>query len=130
MVTWNPTIDQQLFPQRPSIQKEILLGKMVCVSDLKCILTWFLASQMWLLGRILPLVIGDYVPEDDEHWRLYLQMMDIVDILFAPSTSDDYAAYVATLISDHHHDFCRLYLHSSILPKMHFMVHMPRLMIE
>ena len=60
---------------------------------------------MWLLGRILPLIIGDYVPESDAHWKLYLQMMDIVDILFVPCISDDYAAYVATLISDHHHDF-------------------------
>lgn len=85
---------------------------------------------MWLLGWILPLVIGEYVPENDEHWRLYLQMMDIVDVLFAPSTSDDYAAYVTTLISDHHHDFCRLYPLSSIIPKMHFMVHMPRMMIN
>lgn len=90
----------------------------------------FIASQMWLLGWILPLVIGEYVPKNDEHWRLYLQMMDIVDVLFAPSTSDDYAAYVTTLISDHHHDFCRLYPLSSIIPKMHFMVHMPRMMIN
>ena len=22
---------------------------------------------MWLLGRVLPLIIGDYVPDDDEH---------------------------------------------------------------
>ena len=90
----------------------------------------FLASQMWLLGRILPIVIGDYVPENDERWRLYLQMMDIVDILFSLATSDDYAAYVATLISDHHHDFRRLYPHASIIPKLHFMIHMPRMMIK
>ena len=74
----------------------------------------FVASQMWLLGRILPLIVGEYVPENDEHW----------------STSDDYAAYVTTLISDHHHDCCRLYPHSSIIPKMHFMVHMPRMIIK
>ena len=44
---------------------------------------------MWLLGRILPLVIGECIPEDDERWMLYLQMMDIVDILFSPTTSED-----------------------------------------
>ena len=85
---------------------------------------------MWLLGRILSLIIGQYVPEDDERWRLYLDMMNIVDILFAPNTTNDYAAYLATLISDHHHDFCELYPQSSIIPKMHFMVHMPRMMIK
>lgn len=56
--------------------------------------------------------------------------MDIVDILFSPNTSDDYMAYVSTLINDHHHDFCRLYDGHSMIPKMHFMIHMPRLMIQ
>lgn len=90
----------------------------------------FVASQMWLLGRILPLLIGQYVPEEDERWMLYLQLMDIVDILFAPATSEDYAIYLSSLISDHHNEFCRLYPESNVIPKMHFMVHMPRLMIK
>ena len=90
----------------------------------------FVASQMWLLGRILPLLIGEYIPEEDERWTLYLQLMDIVDMLFSPNTSEDYAIYLSTLISDHHDEFCRLYPDSNIIPKMHFMIHMPRLMIK
>ena len=45
-------------------------------------------------------------------------------------TSHDHAAYVATLIGDHHSTFCQLYSGRSIIPKMHFMVHMPKLMIK
>ena len=52
-------------------------------------------------------------------------MMNIVDILFASNTTD-HATYLGTLINDHH-DFCKLYPQSSIIPKMHFMVHMPRM---
>lgn len=89
-----------------------------------------LASQMWLLVRILPLIIGEYVPENDERWRLYLDVMNIVDILFAPNTTTDHPAYLATLINDHHDDFFELYPQSSIIPKMHFMVHIPRMMIK
>lgn len=85
---------------------------------------------MWLLGRIFPLIIGECVTEDDERWMLYLQMMDIVDILFSPTTSEDYAIYLSTLINDRHEDFARLYPDSNIIPKMHFMVHMPRLMMK
>lgn len=85
---------------------------------------------MWLFGRILPLLIGEYIPEEDERWMLYLQLMDIVDILFSPTTSEDYAIYLSTLISDHHDEFRRLYPDSSIIPKMHFTIHMPRLMIK
>ena len=95
-----------------------------------CIICNFVASQMWLFGRILPFLIGEYVPEEDEWWILFLQLMDIVDILFSPNTSEDYAVYLSTLISDHHDEFCRLYPNSSIIPKMHFMIHTPRLMIK
>ena len=90
----------------------------------------FIASQMWLLGRILPLLIGEYIPEEDERWTLYLQLMNIVDILFSPYITEDYAIYLSTLINDQHDDFCRLYPDSSVIPKMHFMIHMPRLMIK
>ena len=54
-----------------------------------------LASQMWLLGRILPIVIGEFVPQQDEHWELFLTMMEIIDLLFAPTTTADHAAYLA-----------------------------------
>ena len=57
-------------------------------------------------------------------------MMEIVDLLFSPTTSVDHAAYLAALINDHHRDFATLYPDSSILPKMHFLVHTPRLMIQ
>ena len=85
---------------------------------------------MWLLGRILPILIGEFVPQQDEHWELFLIMMEIVDLLFSPATSVDHAAYLAALINDHHLDFATLYPDSSILPKMHFLVHTPRLMIQ
>ena len=83
---------------------------------------------MWLLACILPLVIGDLVPED-ERWMNFLKMIEIVDILFSPRITDD-AAYLAALFCDHHEQFQLLYPDWSIIPKMHFMVHMPRLMIE
>ena len=85
---------------------------------------------MWLFARLLPMIIGDLIPNDDEYWELFLQMMDIVDILFSPSITEDHAAYLTVLINDHHEEFRRLYPGHSVLPKQHFMVHMPRLMIQ
>lgn len=87
------------------------------------------AAQMWLLGRVLPLIIGDLVYEEDEHWENFLQLMDIVDILFSPKITAETAAYLAALIKDHHEEFQRLYPENNIIPKMHFMIHMARLMI-
>ena len=62
---------------------------------------------MWLLARIIPLSIGGLVPEDDR-WSNFLRMLDIVDILFCPQITEDDAAYLASLISDHHEEFCYL----------------------
>ena len=88
------------------------------------------AAQMMLLGRVLPLLVGGHVPDDDEYWQNFLRMMEIVDHLFCPRITEDDAAYVAVLINDHHREFLELYPGHNIIPKMHFMVHMPRLMIQ
>jgi len=89
-----------------------------------------IAAQAWLLARILPLLVGDYIPDDDERWENFLRMMDIVDRLFSPKISEDDATYIKWLISDHHQEFCKLYPTASVIPKMHFMLHMPRLMVQ
>jgi hypothetical protein len=88
------------------------------------------AAQMWLLGRILPIVVGDVVPmiEEDPKWANFRLLMKIVDILFAPSTNTELLAFLVRLIEGHHLEFKRLYPSASVIPKMHFMVHMPRLM--
>ncbi len=85
---------------------------------------------MWLLGRILPIVIGDLVPEGDPYWENYLIMMRIVDILFSPRTTEDLIGYLSQKIYLHHSQFKDLYPNDSIIPKMHFMVHMPRLTLQ
>jgi len=85
---------------------------------------------MWFMGRVLPLIIGDLVPDDDERWLNFSLMMDIVDLLFAPVISDDKVAYLSVLISDHHSTFVDLYPEHSVIPKMHFMVHMPCLILK
>ena len=86
-----------------------------------------IAAQMWLLGRILPLLIGEKVPDDDEKWQLFLKLMEIVDHLFSPKITEDQCAYLCALINDHHQDFVALYPDYSVLPKFHFMTHMPRI---
>lgn len=85
---------------------------------------------MWLLGRILPLVIGDFVPEDEEKWENFICLMKIVDILFSPKISMDQVGYLARIITEHHRTFRQLYPEASVIPKMHFMIHMPRLILQ
>ena len=85
---------------------------------------------MWLLGRILPYMIGEHIPPTDEHWQNYLQLLQIVDLLFAPSISEDEVGYLSVLITEHHQKFISLYSNSMLLPKHHYMIHMPRLILK
>ena len=67
------------------------------------------ASQMWVLGCILPLLIADHVPNDDDYWQLFLQLMEIVDhLFFCPAVFEDQVGYLSVLINDHHTEFLKL----------------------
>ena len=88
------------------------------------------AAQMWLLGRLLPMMIGNKVSVGDDCWLNFIDLLAIVDYLLAPELSMDDLAHLKVLISDHHHQFKLLYPHASITPKMHYLVHMPRLIVE
>ena len=55
------------------------------------------AAQMWLLAKLLPLIIGQYIPSDDEHWENFLLMMRIAGYLFSPKITSDDAAYLQVL---------------------------------
>lgn len=85
---------------------------------------------MWLLGRLLPYMVGEHVPSTDENWQDYLQLLEVVDLLFAPTITEDEVGYLSILISEHHHKFVSLHSSSMIIPKHHYMVHMPRLILE
>ena len=61
---------------------------------------------------------------------IFLDLLEIVDILMAPEFTEDDVANLATLISDRHQQFKLLYPNVSITPEMHYIVHMPRLILE
>lgn len=90
----------------------------------------FLASQMWLLGHLLPLMVGKFVPMSDQKWNNYLLLLDIVDLLFARRITEDTPGVLHEYIKEHHTNFAQLYPTESIIPKMHYIIHAPRLMME
>lgn len=76
---------------------------------------------------MLPFLIGDLVPYDDEHWDSYLLLHDILAHCMAPCISPASISYLAVLIELHHVSFCTCYPDENITPKMHYMVHFPEL---
>jgi len=83
------------------------------------------AAESWCLIRNLSLIIGSKVPENDEHWKLLLLLLDCLDLIFAPVITLGQIDLLAILIQDYHCMFKRLYPNERLLPKHHFMVHYP-----
>ena len=80
---------------------------------------------MWCLARLLPLMIGEIIYDDDPYWNNFVLLLTIVDYVLAPVVSKDCIAYLRVLIDDHHQSFKALYPNCRFTPKMHYLVHYP-----
>ena len=85
---------------------------------------------MWCLARLLPLMIGDSVPEGDPNWDNFLLLLTIADYILSPIVSRSIATLLATLIEDYLDSFKELYPECPIIPKQHYLVHMPQWMLK
>lgn len=83
------------------------------------------ATEMWCLGRFLPLIVADLIAEDSTHWLHFLQLLTIMEYLFAPVTSNDNMKYVEILIEDFLSTWQQLYPSRTLTPKMHYLLHLP-----
>lgn len=78
---------------------------------------------MWLLGHLLPLILGKYVPDSDAHWKCYVQLLRILTILTATEVTQDVHT-LSLLIQDYLTTFNSLNP-DSITPKLHYLLHLP-----
>ena len=69
------------------------------------------------LDRFLPLLIGDFVPEND-YWENFLTLLDVVDYVFAPVTTHHLASHISLLVEDFLTKFSKLY-GRPLTPKVH-----------
>ena len=83
------------------------------------------ASQSMLLIRILPLLIGEKIPEGECYWKCFLLLRQITDILLSPVISESVCAVLKGLIKKHHSTFVLLYGSKYFTPKFHFLIHYP-----
>ena len=86
---------------------------------------YYTAPQAWCLGRFLPFLIGDLIDENDDYWENYLKLLRIMELIFAPVISDDKMDYLQVLIQDYMTNFVQLYPQRPLVPKMHYLIHMP-----
>lgn len=80
---------------------------------------------MWNLAVYLPLMIGEQVPNDDNEWECYLLLLDILQICASRVLSCDLVDHLRVLIELYLVAFHDCYPHINIIPKQHYMVHLP-----
>ena len=71
-------------------------------------------------------MIGDLIHDEIlEHWNCFTMLWNIVQICTSPEIKKEDVPYLRLLIHEHHTLFKKLYPTASIIPKMHYMVHVP-----
>lgn len=83
--------------------------------------------ENWALLRSLPFIIGHLVPEEEMAWQLLMDLKDIVELVVAPTHTDESIAYLEFKISDHRHKYQDLFPDVPLLPKHHYLEHYPQL---
>ena len=92
-----------------------------------CHFCTFIASQMWLLGRMLPLMVGQHIPESDLHWKSYLDLLRILTLATAFEVTQDTISLMSLLVENYLSGYNMLYP-NGITPKLHYLVHLPEQM--
>lgn len=72
--------------------------------------------------RLFPLMVGDFVPHDDEVWLFLLNFLDIIDILLSSDIPRDLAERLKIIIKVHHEQYINLF-NDTLKPKHHLMLH-------
>ena len=83
------------------------------------------ASQMWSLSCMLPLLVDGKVDCDDPHWTTFVSLLEIMGICFAHKISFRSIINLKRLIKEHLTSFKNVYSNARILPKQHYLVHLP-----
>jgi len=88
------------------------------------------ATENWTLIRLLPVLIGNKIPADDNAWHLIMELKDIVELCFAPVISEHAVGYLAMKIADHKRLFHAVFPDKCFKPKHHYVDHYPQLIRE
>ena len=79
-------------------------------------------GQMFILLKILPFLLHDV---DSEYVRFINKLIEIVQIVLAPVISLQMISQLKIMIEEHLYQFKHLFPESNVIPKQHYMLHLP-----
>jgi len=83
------------------------------------------AAAMRNLMMNFPFIVGDLIPEDDEHWKNFVLLLQILALCLSPVISLNTADVLEILTAKHNRNFVLLYSEGACTPKFHYLVHFP-----
>lgn len=83
--------------------------------------------ENWTLLRLLPLMIGSSIPENDPAWEILMDLKDIVEFVVSTKFSDETFCYLESKIAEHRKLLTETFPDFSIRPKYNFVDHYPHL---
>lgn len=81
--------------------------------------------ENWSLLRLLPLVIGNKIPENNTTWGIILDIKDIVEILASPTFTEEKLFYLEARICEHRQLLQEVFPEFKLKPKHHYLEHYP-----
>ena len=88
------------------------------------------ASVILTLTYISPIITGELFTIVDPYYRNFLACMKITIAAFSPCADETMAGELEQLMYSYSSEFPKIYLTMSIKPKMHYMFHLPRQIIQ
>ena len=79
-------------------------------------------SQTWCLIRLMPMMIGDWIPRHDAGWLLLLKFLHILEWICAPSLRRGHVVYVKEELEEFYADMQTVF-QNEMTPKEHFLLH-------
>lgn len=83
--------------------------------------------ENWTLLRLLPLIIGSSIPENDPAWVILMDLKQIVELVVSTKFSEETLCYLEAKIADHRKLLTETYPYFKIRPKHHVVDHYPHL---
>lgn len=82
-------------------------------------------SESWLLLRLLPLLLGDFVCDGNPQYGILVELCRLVERIFACKFTRDDVFYLRWLVTTWLKEFKEIFPSFSLKPKFHFLVHYP-----
>ena len=80
------------------------------------------ACEMWNFIRLFPLIFGEYTDPSNDHWKLCISFVKLVEMLCAHTFNEHSLKELDRMISKFLESYSDLY---PVKPKLHFITHYP-----